>query len=145
MDITITKENTLAKAKADIKAEVNEYLLECLREKYGVAEMIRTGTEKSKSNLIGVIVGQGTGEDGETNPIVVAVNAAVKEFTNHASDKKTYTPFDFYATAADYDSYITTKAAQAEAAAKTKAENIAKAEAKKKEVKAQATGGNEDF
>ena len=61
MDITITKENTLAKAKADIKAEVNEYLLECLREKYGVAEMIRTGTEKSKSNLIGVIVGQGTG------------------------------------------------------------------------------------
>ena len=144
MDITITKENTLAKAKANIKAEINEFLLECFREKYGVAEMIRTG-EKSKSNLIGVIVGQGTGEDGETNPIVVAVNAAVKEFTNHASDKKTYVPFDFYATAADYDSYITTKAAQAEAAAKTKAENIAKAEAKKKEVKAQATGGNEDF
>ena len=140
MDITITKENTLAKAKADIKAEVNEYLLECLREKYGVAEMIRTGTEKSKSNLIGVIVGQGTGEDGETNPIVVAVNAAVKEFTNHASDKKTYVPFDFYDASAQYDSYITAKAANDAARAEAKAKQIAADEAKRAQVKAEAQG-----
>mgnify|MGYP000511429612 CR=1 FL=1 len=35
MDITITKEYTLAKAKADVKNEVQDYILECLREKYG--------------------------------------------------------------------------------------------------------------
>lgn len=143
MDITITKEYTLAKAKADVKNEVQNYILECLREKYGTAELIRTGSDKSKTNLIGVIVGEGTGEDGEINPIVVAVSAAVKEFTNHASDKKTYVPFDFYDAAAQYDSYITTKAENDTAKAKAKAEQIATDEAKRAQIKAQATGGED--
>lgn len=138
MDITITKENTLAKAKAQVKQEVQDFILECLRDKYGAAELMRVGTDKSKSNVIGVIVGEGTGEDGETNPIVVAVTPAVKEFTNHASDKKIYVPFDFYAASAEYDAYVAKKAAENSAKAEIKAKQIAADEAKRAQVKAEA-------
>lgn len=140
MNITITKEYTLAKAKADVKNEVQEYIIECLREKYGTAKLMRTGSGKSKTNLIGVIVGEGTGEDGETNPIVVAVSAAAKEFTNHASDKKTYVPFDFYAASAEYDAYVAKKAAEDASNAEAKAKQIAADEAKRAQVKAKAQG-----
>lgn len=138
MDITITKENTLAKAKAQVKQEVQDFILECLRDKYGAAELMRVGTDKSKSNVIGVIVGEGTGEDGETNPIVVAVTPAVKEFTNHASDKKTYAPFDFYAASAEYDAYVAKKATENSTKAEIKAKQIAADEAKRAQVKAEA-------
>ena len=53
MDITITKEYTLAKAKADVKNEVQDYILECLREKYGTAELMRTGSDKSARKISG--------------------------------------------------------------------------------------------
>lgn len=144
MNITITKNYSLQKARADIKAEVTEYLIECLKQKYGTVEMVRTGSEssKSKTNEIGVIVGEGTGEDGVTSSIVVTINPTVKEFTNHSTAKTDYVPFDFAEVKTRYDEWLAAEAAKAEAKAKTAAENAAKAEAKKAEAKAKAEAEN---
>ena len=140
MNVTITKTYTLAKARADIKAEITEFLLECLREKYGTAEMVRTGSDasKSKTNEIGVITGEGTGEDGVTSSIVITLNPTVKEFTKHSTAKNDYVPFDFAEVKEKYDIWLAEKTAEEEAKAKAKAEQIAKVEAKKAEAKAKA-------
>jgi len=136
--VEITKENTLAKAKAAIKAEITAKFIDFLNAEYGEgsAKMVRTGNT-SKTNEVGVIVGTGIGEDGEENPICVTFNPTVKEFTNHKSEKKTYVPFDFAGAAALYDEYIETKAAkdaeaQALKEAKRKRDEAARAKAKEK-------------
>lgn len=140
MNVTITKDYSLTKARADIKAEITEYLIECLKQKYETVDMLRTGSDssKSKTNEIGVIVGNGTGEDEITSPITVTINPTVKEFTNHSTKNNTYTPFDYEESKERYNEWALTKAAEAEAKEKTTAENKAKAEAKKAEAKAKA-------
>ena len=130
---TITKENTITKVKADIKATITEDIINFLTEKYGAdaVAMVRTGNT-SKTNEIGVIVDTAEVE-GETNPIVVTINPTVKEFANRKTDKKTYTAFDFAAAKAEYETYVADKATKDAEKAKAKAEKIAKDEAKRKE------------
>lgn len=125
---TVDKTNTITKIKTEIKAMATEFLISALREKYGEdnVKMVRTGNT-SKANEIAVIVDEATGEDGEVNPIVITLNPAVKEFSNHTSDKgKVYVPFDFYAAANEYDAYLDEKEAKAVAAKEAKAAREAK-------------------
>jgi len=125
---TVDKTNTITKIKTEIKAMATEFLISALREKYGEdnVKMVRTGNA-SKANEIAVIVDEATGEDGEVNPIVITLNPAVKEFSNHTSDKgKVYVPFDFYAAANEYDAYLDEKEAKAVAAKEAKAAREAK-------------------
>ena len=131
---TVDKTNSITKIKAEIKAMATEFLLSALREKYGEdnVKMVRTGNT-SKSNDIAFIFDEATGEDGEVNPIVVAINPSVKEFSNHTSDKgKVYVPFDFYAAANEYDDYVEEKEAKAQAAKEAKAAKAAKDAEKRK-------------
>ena len=131
---TVDKTNSTTKIKAEIKAMATEFLLSVLREKYGEdnVKMVRTGNA-SKSNEIAVIVDEATGEDGEINPIVITLNPAVKEFSNHTSDKgKVYIPFDFFAAANEYDNYVEEKEAKAQAAKEAKAAKAAKDAEKRK-------------
>ena len=119
---TVSKEMTATAIKAEVKAAMTEFIMTTLKEKYGDenVRMVRTGGT-SKSNDIAVIVDEATGTDGEVNPIVVVLNPSVKEFSNHTSDKgKVYVPFDFYAAAEAYDTYLTEKAEKAAAAKASK-------------------------
>lgn len=143
MEITITKEFTLTTAKAQIKADFIKKLTDFLATEYGedAVAMIRTGNA-SKTNEIGVIVGTGTGEDGESNPIVVTLNPTVKEFTNHKSDKKTYVPFDFYGASAEYNQYVNEKATKDAEKAAAKEAKIKRDKAAREE---KANTENSDF
>lgn len=133
---TIDKDNTITKVKAEVKATITEFLIECLKEKYGAdnVHMVRTGNT-SKTNEIAAIVDEATGEDGEVNSVVITLSPTVKEFANHTSDKgKVFEPFDFAAASDEYDNYLTEKAEKAEAAkAKAKAEKAAKDKAKREQ------------
>lgn len=139
---TVSKDNTVTKIKAEVKAEVTEVLMAALRERYGTENvaMVRTG-KTSKTNEIAFRVDEATGEDGEVNSVVVTINPSVKEFSNHTSDKgKVYVPFDFLAANAEYESYIEDKeraTAEREAA---KAAKRAKDEERRAKAKADKSG-----
>lgn len=129
----ISKENTVSKIKSEIKTDITAFLITALQAEYGEDSvgMVRTGST-SKTNEIGVVVGKATNTDGTENPICITINPTVKEFANRKTDKRTYTAFDFDAARDAYDVYIAEKADKEAEAAKTKAENIARDEAKRK-------------
>lgn len=137
--IVITKDYTVNKAKADVKAAVTAKFFEFLGQEFGedAVRMLRTGNS-SKTNEIGFIVTTGVGEDGEENPVVVTFNPTVKEFSNHKSDKKTYVPFDFLGAAAEYDEYIAEKVAKDNAAKEAKAAKIKRDTAAREKAKEEA-------
>lgn len=139
MDVVITKNYTRDAAGKDIKREIFDYLVECLNAKYGEgsAQMIRI----NKVNQVGVIIGQGTGEDGVTSPICVAINPIVKEFTNHSTAKNEYHPFDMSNAVAEYQEQEEKNAKKAA----DKAADEAKREAKKAEIKAAAEANLSEF
>lgn len=126
----VTKENTLSKVKAAAKADLIAMFTEFLEEKLGAenVRMVELSGASPKRELgfrFGEVV-----VDGDTVPISATINPTVKEFTDHTSDKgKQYITFDFDMAANAYDTYLLNKAAKAEAAAKIKAENIAKKQA----------------
>lgn len=123
---TINKDQTVSKVKAEVKANVTEFILECLKEKYGAdsVAMVRTGGT-TKTNEIGFIVDTAENE-GETNPICVTLNPTVKEFANRKTTKREYTAFDFGAAALAYENYLYEKEAKADEAARAKEKKIAK-------------------
>lgn len=143
MNYTITKEMTVSKIKADVKATMIEKFIEFLAAEYGAENvgMVRTGNA-SKVNEIAVIVGEAGVEGGATNPIVVTVNPSTKEFAERQTANKTYEPFDFVAARDAYDTYVEETVAKAEAAAAAKEAKKAK-DAAAREAKAKAKADTE--
>ena len=133
MDVKLTNTYSLSKARADIKAVAFDELIEFYKSKYGegAVKMIRT---KNKTNMLAVVVGVGTDENGEVNPIVITVNPTVKEFTTHSTANNTYTPYDINEEAQAYDEWVAKNEADEAAKAAKKAES----EAKKAKAKAEA-------
>lgn len=133
----VTKQNTVATIKADVKQRITEFLIEAIAREFGpeAVAMVRTGNT-TKVNEIGFIFGEATNE-GETAPIVVTVNPTVKEFATRKTDKRSYEPFDFAAAKAAYDTYIEEKEVKAAEAAEKKAKKIAADEAARAKAKAE--------
>lgn len=132
---TVSKENSVSNIKAEVKTKLIAEFVEYLTEKYGEDSvgMVRTGST-SKTNEIGFIIDEVTGEDGSINPLVATINPTVKEFANRKTDKRVYTAFDFAAARNAYDAYIDEKSAKMAEKAEAKAKKIAsdeKARAKK--------------
>lgn len=138
---TVSKENSVSNIKAQVKAALVTEFIDYLADKYGedAVGMIRTGTT-SKTNEIGFIVDEVTGEDGEVNPLVVTINPTVKEFANRKTDKKTYTAFNFIAARNAYDAYADEKEAKAADAAEKKAKKIASDKARREKAKEESEG-----
>lgn len=134
---TVSKDNSVSKIKADVKADITAALIDFLKERYGEdgVGMVRTGST-SKTNEIAVIVGEAENE-GETNAVVVTINPTVKEFANRKTDKRTYTAFDFVAARDAYDTYVDEKEAKAAEAAESKAKKIARDKAAREKKAAQ--------
>lgn len=136
MDYKITKQETVAKIKADVKAAIVEDIMTYLRGKYGneFVAMVRTGGQ-TKVNEIAFVVGTADNE-GDIQDIVVTINPTVKEFANRKTANKTYVPFDFAAARDDYDEYVIEKEAKAAESAEKKAKKIAADQARREAAKA---------
>lgn len=132
--IELTRVYTPTKARADIKTEMMDLLRNFLIQTYGedAVKMLRI----EKTNVLGAMIATGVGTDGEENPVVVTFNPMVREFSNHSSEKKTYTPFDFYAAADNYDAYVEEKLQKEEESQKNKEAKRKKDEAARAEAKA---------
>ena len=125
MNFTMSKDNSIAKIKAEAKVSVTDMLLEKLSEIFGAENvgMVRVGNSTSKSNEIGVRLGTVT-EGSETYDICATVNATAKEFVDRKTSKKTYTAFDFDAARQEYEDYLDDKAAKESEKAAAKAKKI---------------------
>lgn len=146
MDYTITKDMTVTKIKAAVKAEITAKVIAFLQSEYGedAVRMVRTG-KSTKVDEIAVITDMAI--DGEeTNPIVVTINPSVKEFSHRKTERKVYEPFDFIKFANDYDAWQASQAVKAEQTAKVNAEKRAKDEAARAAAKAaKAAKADTDF
>lgn len=132
---TMNTEMTNAKVKAAAKADMVNLLIETLVEKFGedAVGMVRTVSPAGAgTNEIGVVVGN-VDKGGETLPLVLTINATVKEFENRSTAKKTYAAYDFASARQCYDNYISDKADKDADKAKKKAEKIEKDTAARKE------------
>ena len=132
MNFTMSKDNSIAKIKAEAKVSVTDMLLEKLSE-IGAENvgMVRVGNSTSKSNEIGVRLGTVT-EGSETYDICATVNATAKEFVDRKTSKKTYAAFDFDAARQEYEDYLDDKAAKESEKAAAKAKKIEKDTAARK-------------
>ena len=126
MDFTISKDYTMAKAKADVKAEAVRIIFDALVKEYGEENvaMVRTGGA-SKTNEIAAIVGTADVK-GEKVPVCITVNPSAKDFIDRKTDKKTFTAFDFYEAKAEYMTYTSEKAEKDAEKAAAKAKKIEK-------------------
>ena len=133
MNFTMSKDNSIAKIKAEAKVSVTDMLLEKLSEIFGAENvgMVRVGNSTSKSNEIGVRLGTVT-EGSETYDICATVNATAKEFVDRKTSKKTYAAFDFDAARQEYEDYLDDKAAKESEKAAAKAKKIEKDTAARK-------------
>ena len=136
MEFKITKQETVAKIKAEVKAAIVEDIMNYLRDKYGdeMVAMVRTGGQ-TKVNEIAFIVGS-VDNDGDVQDIVVTINPTVKEFASRKTANKTYVPFDFCAARDAYEEYVTEKEAKAAENAEKKAKKTAADQARREAAKA---------
>lgn len=127
MNFTMSKDNSIAKIKAEAKVSVTDMLLEKLSEIFGAENvgMVRVGNSTSKSNEIGVRLGTVT-EGSEVYDICATVNATAKEFVDRKTSKKAYTAFDFDAARKEYEDYLDDKAIKEAEKAAAKAKKIEK-------------------
>jgi hypothetical protein len=135
MNYTLDNNTSVTKVKAAAKADMINLLIETLVEKFGedAVGMVRTVSPAGAgTNEIGVVVGN-VDKGGETLPLVLTINATVKEFENRSTAKKAYTAYDFAAARQCYDNYISDKADKDADKAKKKAEKIEKDTAARKE------------
>jgi len=142
---TMNTEMTNSKVKAAAKSEMIEFLIEALVDKFGenAVGMVRTVSPAGAgTNEIGVVVGN-VDKGGETLPLVLTINATVKEFENRSTAKKTYAAYDFASARQCYDNYVADKADKDADKAKKKAEKIEKDTAARKE-KAEDTASDAD-
>lgn len=144
-----TKEMTITKIKAAGKAEVIDYIAECLMSKYGEDNvgLVRTGNGQSKTKELAVRIGEVEVGDN-TYELCVCINASGKEYREHTSDKgKVYTPFEFNVMREEFEIYLEERATK-EADSKSKKEKkIAKDSAAraKKNSSDEDGGGLMDF
>lgn len=136
MDYQITKQDTVAKIKAEVKATIVEDIMNYLKSKYGedMVAMVRTGGQ-TKVNEIAFVFGTADNE-GDIQDIVVTLNPTVKEFANRKTANKSYVPFDFGAARDAYDAYVEEKEAKAAESAEKKAKKIAEDQARREAAKA---------
>lgn len=133
-----SKEMTITKIKAAAKAEIMDYIEECLISKYGEGNVgyVREGNGQSKTKVLAVRIGNVEVGD-ESYEQCVCVNGSGKDYREHTSDKgKVYVPFQFNVLREEYEIYLEEKAAKAADAATKKSKKIAKdteARAKKSE------------
>lgn len=113
MNYKLTIEMTNTKIKTNVKSQIIEMLTEFFKEKFGDdnVAIVRTGTEKSATNELGIIVGTAD-KNGEVNDIVVTINPVVKEFEAKTTAKKVYTPFNFEDAINKYNDYLDEQAAK---------------------------------
>ena len=133
MNFTMSKDNSIAKIKAEAKVSVTDMLLEKLSEIFGAENvgMVRVGNSTSKSHEIGVRLGTVT-EGSETYDICATVNATAKEFVDRKASKKIYTAFNFDAARKEYEDYLNDKAVKESEKAAAKAKKIEKDTAARK-------------
>ena len=132
------KSNSITKVKAQMKAEIMNYIIECLISKYGEenCSYVRNGNGQSKTKEFAVRCGtiEAGGEEYEG---VVCINASAKDYREHTSDKgKVYSPYEFNVMREEFSIYLDEKNAKAADAATKKSKKIAKdteARAKKSE------------
>ena len=138
MEYVISRDNSANKISAEVKTLIVNEFLEYLKGKYGEdkAGMVRITSGTSKINLIGVVVGSATDEEGDTYPIVVKISPTVAAFSYKTTDKRTTEPFDFEEARETYDNWVKTNEEKATLATEKKAKKIAEdkaaREAKKK-------------
>lgn len=110
--ITITKNDSVSKVKNELKAKMVAEFMEFLISKYGEDAVALTRTS-SKVNELAVIIDE-VEYEGETNPVVCAINPVIKDFANRQTAKKTFTAYNFNESKTRYEDYLVEKAANAE-------------------------------
>lgn len=134
MNYKLDNNTSVTKIKATAKADMVNLLIEALVEKFGedAVGMVRTiSPAGTGTNEIGVVVGN-VDKNGESLPLVLTINATVKEFENRSTAKKTYNAYDFAFARKCYDHYISDKADKDADKAKKKTEKIEKDTAARK-------------
>lgn len=134
MNYTLDNNTSVTKVKAAAKVDMVNFLIEALVKEFGedAVGMVRTVSPAGAgTNEIGVVVGN-VDKSGETLPLVLTINATVKEFENRSTAKKTYAAYDFASARQCYDNYISDKADKDADKAKKKAEKIEKDTAARK-------------
>lgn len=124
---------TYTKIKAAAKAEVMDYIEECLKAKYGEDKVgyVRTGNGESKTKELAVLIGA-VEVAGEDCPMTVCVNATGKNYRDITNSKGAVSPtFNFNVAREEYEIYLEEKAQKAKAAGESKAKKTAKAKAAK--------------
>ena len=143
------KSNSITKVKAQMKAEIMNYIIKCLISKYGEenCSYVRNGNGQSKTKEFAVRCGT-VEAGGEEYEGVVCINASAKDYREHTSDKgKVYTPFEFNVMREEFEIYLEERATK-EADSKSKKEKkIAKDSAAraKKNSSDEDGGGLMDF
>lgn len=123
-----TKENTMSKIKTQIKADVMEYIIQCLIDKYGEenCSYVRNGNGQSKTKEFAVRTST-IEANGEEHEGVVCINAIAKDYREHTSDKgKVFPAYAFNVMREEYEIYLEGKATKAADAADKKTKKIAK-------------------
>jgi hypothetical protein len=129
------KAMTMTKIKALAKADAITTTMDLLKATFGEnnVAIVRTGAS-SQVNEIAVKVGTVEDEDGFPYDLCMTLNPQIKDFKERKTATKTFEPFDFEESKAEYERYISEKAEKAEKAKEAKAKKIAsdeKARAKK--------------
>ena len=125
-DFTVSKDTTIKAIKDATKAEVMQVITDALIAAYGEDNvgMVRTGSGQSKKNELAVRAK--TADLGQFEvPVCVTITGAAKDFTDRATDKKTYIAFDFEAMRTAYEDYLIEKEEKATAKAAAKEKQIA--------------------
>ena len=141
------RNTSITKVKAAMKADVMDYIIECLIAKYGEENCgyVRNGNGDSKVKEYAVRIGTVDAE-GEEYPCVVCVNASAKDYREHTSDKgKVYSAYEFNIMRELYEEYLEEKAEKAATAKKNKEKKIAVDEARRAAAKEAAEKGLVDF
>ena len=123
-----TKENTMSKIKTQMKADVMEYIIQCLIDKYGEenCSYVRNGNGQSKTKEFAVRTST-IEANGEEHEGVVCINAIAKDYREHTSDKgKIYSPYNFNVMREEYEIYVEERNEKKETQRQNKEKKIAK-------------------
>lgn len=127
-NVAETNTCTPTKIKQAAKAEVMNYIEECLKSRYGEENVgyVRTGNGESKTKELAVLIGT-VEVAGEDLPMTVCVNATGKNYRDITTAKGTLNPvFSFGIAREEYEMYIEEKVSKAKTAAESKTKKIAK-------------------
>lgn len=123
-----TKENTMSKIKTQMKADVMEYIIQCLIDKYGEenCSYVRNGNGQSKTKEFAVRTST-IEANGEEHEGVVCINAIAKDYREHTSDKgKVFPAYVFNVMREEYEIYVEERNEKKETQRQNKEKKIAK-------------------